>query len=240
MTEWISHRGYCATASENTAEAFRAAQSVGFHHIETDLRLTADGHIVLCHDPDLRRVADQPLNISLSTRRQLLEVRLRRGERLFFLDELLDQFSHLQWTFDFKEENNPRILNVFSELIERKGMKEWISLNVTFLTWDSALEEDLKRTYRGARFYARLEECKRAGITQLLHLGFLSGVSSSKIYSLTSRYKGISLFRSALVKRYHRQGARVLAFLPESATDAKAALEAGFDQILSDHPPLSA
>jgi len=239
MTEWISHRGYCSTASENTAEAFRAAQSVGFHHIETDLRLTADGHIVLCHDPDLSRVSGQPVNVSSSTREQLLEVRLNRGERLFFLDELLDQFKNLQWTFDFKEQQNPSILHIFSELIALKGMQEWIVTNVTFLAWDLALENDLRKRYSSARFYARLEECKRAGIAHLLHLGFLSGVKPSKIYSLASRFKGVPLFRSELVNRYHHQGARVLAFLPETQEEAKAALKAGFDQILSDHPPIS-
>ena len=53
---WISHRGYAKKYTENSQEAFDAALDLGFEFLETDLRITADGHIVLCHDPDFRRL----------------------------------------------------------------------------------------------------------------------------------------------------------------------------------------
>jgi phosphatidylglycerol phospholipase C len=41
---------------ENTLESFRAAAAAGCDAIETDLRVSRDGVIVLCHDRSLERV----------------------------------------------------------------------------------------------------------------------------------------------------------------------------------------
>ena len=239
MVEWISHRGYCQSAAENTLASFRAAEAIGFRHIETDLRLTKDRQIVLCHDEDLERMAGLSQRIEGSTREELQKVRLSDGSSLCFLDELLDQFEHLRWTFDIKEPHGAELLSSFYELIYFKKKERWISSHVTFLAWSPVVESGMKAEFPQAQFYARLEECKRAGLAHLARLSFLSGVTPSKIYSLSQRIYGVSLFQKSLVDRYHKQGAQVLAFLPETREDARRALKAGFDQILSDHPPIS-
>lgn len=52
---WISHRGLHQRHVENSLHAFEAAAEAGFHTLETDLRTTRDGLIVLHHDPALIR-----------------------------------------------------------------------------------------------------------------------------------------------------------------------------------------
>lgn len=49
LPQAIAHRGYSAVAPENTMEAFRRAVDAGAHAIETDLRLSRDGVVVLMH-----------------------------------------------------------------------------------------------------------------------------------------------------------------------------------------------
>ena len=68
---WISHRGYTAKAVENTAPAFQAAMDIGFKHLETDLRMTGDGQIVLIHDETLSRLANDRRRVRDLTRREL-------------------------------------------------------------------------------------------------------------------------------------------------------------------------
>jgi glycerophosphoryl diester phosphodiesterase len=46
----VGHRGDSAHNPENTLISFQRAIEKGAAGIETDLRLTADGHIVLIHD----------------------------------------------------------------------------------------------------------------------------------------------------------------------------------------------
>jgi len=51
----IAHRGSSAHAPENTLAAFELAVAQGVHAIELDAKLSADGHVVVIHDPDVRR-----------------------------------------------------------------------------------------------------------------------------------------------------------------------------------------
>lgn len=53
-----AHRGFSEKYPENTMEAFRAALEVGADEIETDVRVTADGELVLIHDDTVGRTTD--------------------------------------------------------------------------------------------------------------------------------------------------------------------------------------
>jgi glycerophosphoryl diester phosphodiesterase len=63
----IGHRGVAAHAPENTLAGFRAAKMLGCAWVEFDVRLTADGALVLCHDDRLERTTDGRGRISRLT-----------------------------------------------------------------------------------------------------------------------------------------------------------------------------
>jgi glycerophosphoryl diester phosphodiesterase len=56
----IGHRGAPDLATENTRRSFELAMSAGVDVVETDVRLTADGHIVCFHDDDFQRLCGRP------------------------------------------------------------------------------------------------------------------------------------------------------------------------------------
>lgn len=51
----VGHRGNAAHAPENTLESFRQAVALGVDALELDVRLTADGEVVVHHDPTVTR-----------------------------------------------------------------------------------------------------------------------------------------------------------------------------------------
>ena len=51
----VGHRGNAAHAPENTLESFDQAVALGVDALEFDVRLTADGHVVVHHDPTVAR-----------------------------------------------------------------------------------------------------------------------------------------------------------------------------------------
>ena len=55
----IGHRGAAARAPENTLAGLRCASALGCDWVEFDVRLTADGALVLCHDARLDRTTDR-------------------------------------------------------------------------------------------------------------------------------------------------------------------------------------
>jgi len=59
----IAHRGGGREVPENTWSAVEHVAALGLEWMETDLRLTADGVVVLSHDEDLRRTANDPRTV---------------------------------------------------------------------------------------------------------------------------------------------------------------------------------
>lgn len=53
-----AHRGDCARYPENTIPAFRAALEAGVDQVETDVRVTKDGELVLIHDATVDRTTN--------------------------------------------------------------------------------------------------------------------------------------------------------------------------------------
>ena len=56
----FAHRGASAYAPENTLPAFELALQQAADAIELDVKLTADGHVVIIHDQTLLRTTGQP------------------------------------------------------------------------------------------------------------------------------------------------------------------------------------
>jgi len=54
----IAHRGGASLAPENTLTCYRKGIEAGADMIETDIHLTRDGHIVVCHDERVDRTTD--------------------------------------------------------------------------------------------------------------------------------------------------------------------------------------
>ncbi|MBE0618231.1 MAG: glycerophosphodiester phosphodiesterase, partial [Proteobacteria bacterium] len=77
--EVFAHRGSSEEHPENTLEAFSAALREGATGIETDLRLTRDGVIVLLHDENLGRTAGDPRRVAELSAADLRRVRERTG-----------------------------------------------------------------------------------------------------------------------------------------------------------------
>ena len=63
----VAHRGASAHAPENTLASFRRAVKDGADAVELDVRLTADGAVVVIHDASLRRTANQRRRVDAST-----------------------------------------------------------------------------------------------------------------------------------------------------------------------------
>ncbi len=60
----IAHRGANRFAPQNTLRAFEKAIDFNSDGVETDIQITKDGHLVLCHDSTVNRTSDGKGKIS--------------------------------------------------------------------------------------------------------------------------------------------------------------------------------
>lgn len=76
-TLMIAHRGLSGLEIENTDRAFIAAGERSYFGIEADVRRTADGKLIICHDEDLKRIAWKNILVEETAYDELLSVKLR-------------------------------------------------------------------------------------------------------------------------------------------------------------------
>ena len=69
----LGHRGYSDRFPENTMLAFEKAIEHGFDGIETDVHLSKDGQLVLCHDEKINRTSNGRGYIKDYTYKQLMQ-----------------------------------------------------------------------------------------------------------------------------------------------------------------------
>lgn len=93
----IGHRGAKGLAPENTLAAFRVGLAAGADGVEFDVQRTSDGHLVVFHDDNFKRIAGVDGRIVTSTLAMLRELDVGRhfgpqyaGEVIPTLDDVLD------------------------------------------------------------------------------------------------------------------------------------------------------
>lgn len=136
-----AHRGAGVEQPENTMPAFRRALEIGADALETDLHMTIDGHIVVSHDPDGRRMTDTAKRIRDAT---LAEVRTwdagrgfvdahgnrpfaNRGYRIPTLHELLTEMPPVPLNVDIKQ-SSPSMLSTLISLLTRTNSEHRVTL----------------------------------------------------------------------------------------------------------------
>jgi len=94
----VAHRGASAEQPENTLRAFEAAVDLGADAVEFDVRMSADGHPVVVHDPAVDRTTDGHGLVRDLTLAELKGLRVRssqggKAEEIPTLDETLELLS---------------------------------------------------------------------------------------------------------------------------------------------------
>lgn len=95
----IAHKGASRFAPENTFAAFDQAVEMDADYLEIDLQLTRDHQFVVCHDPFLKRTANQTGEIPKMTIREVMQVDVGswfdpvfKGEKIPSLIEVINRY----------------------------------------------------------------------------------------------------------------------------------------------------
>lgn len=146
----VAHRGGAVLGPENSLGCIERGMAVGARWIEIDVHLSADGEIVVCHDPSVDRTTDGEGYISETDYASLRRLRLLdadgnpTGEHLPTLDEVLDLIKgRANLLLEIKQSRHslPGIEQACVDCIRRHGATE----SVTIQSFDDEVLETVHR-----------------------------------------------------------------------------------------------
>jgi glycerophosphoryl diester phosphodiesterase len=234
QVRFFSHRGGRMEFDENTIPAFEASYKAGYRGYETDIRMTKDGKLVILHDSNLTRTTDTEGVVEQMTEAQIRKARTKKGNRVMFLDELMDWLdSKGDVTYvEFELKTSPvdlypeeRLREYCDKLYERVMRNKPEGATYLFTSGD----------YRGLRYLQQ----KHPGVQMLLITGkpcndeTIALCKAMGIDRLGATMDGTS---RAAVKKAHEQGLIVSLWPGQSTADAMLGVYLGADFLCTDIP----
>lgn len=99
----IGHRGAAGSELENTLASLQQAVNLGVYAIEFDVRRTKDGHLVVCHDGDLKRISNDSRKINQLTLKTLQKIPLLTSANVPTLTEAMEVIGSKRAVIELKD-----------------------------------------------------------------------------------------------------------------------------------------
>ena len=118
----IGHRGAMAYATENSRESINRAIDFKVNMIEIDVRYSKDNGPVVFHDEKIDRLTDGSGKVSEMTLKELNSFKLKNGEKILTLEELLTKYlEDILINLELKEDHiSEEIVTVLSKFDTRR------------------------------------------------------------------------------------------------------------------------
>ena len=232
----FAHRGASAHAPENTLAAFELALAQNADAIELDVKLSADGHVVVIHDPTVDRTTGSKgrvKDLSLAELRSLEAGRFfseqYRGEKIPTLEEVFEAVGkRIFINVELTNYDTPRdqLVETVCMLVKKFGLQNHVMFS-------SFLASNLSK----ARAY--LPEVPRG----LLALNGLLGAWARSFGFAFGKYHALHPYLKDVtpeqVQRVHRLQRRVHVWTVNLAEDMRRLFHWGVDAIFTDDPQLA-
>jgi glycerophosphoryl diester phosphodiesterase len=240
------HRGAAAELPENTMASFERALAVGVDVLEMDVHMTADGGIVVSHDPSGARMAGANWPIAEAS---LAEVQRwdagwgfidAAGCRPFAgcgfsvptLNEVLSAFPNVELNIDIKP-YRPSMVEPLLSLLTSSGAEE----RVTLASFHGPVIREVRaRRFRGATVLAADEVRALLVAPARLWRALGSYLGPAHAVQVPPRIGRLDLASPRFIARCHALGLRVDYWVVNEPRQAEMLLARGADGIITDDP----
>lgn len=243
MTRLYAHRGAAAELPENTLPSFERAVSYGAHALEMDVQMTADGVVVVSHDPDGQRMCRESNAIKATTFAELAtwdagwgfasgdgdRPFADSGYRIPRFAEILDAFPDHIINVDLKQ-SQPSMVASVMKIVRQAGAEERVIL--------ASFSQATLLHLRGAGYGGITAMASMDLVTSLFLPGWLArrlplrGLAAQ----IPTRHGRYELATKANIARLHAIGARVDVWTINDIEQARGLLAIGVDGIMTDDP----
>ncbi|HLF73678.1 MAG TPA: glycerophosphodiester phosphodiesterase family protein [Anaerolineales bacterium] len=232
----FAHRGASAHAPENTLAAFELALAQGADGIELDVKLSADGQVIVIHDATVDRTTDGHGRVKDMPLKELRALDAGssfagnyRGEKVPTLEEVFETLGKRTFiNVELTNYNTPRdhLVESVCMLVRRFGLQGRVLFSSFFASNLSMARVLLPEVPRGL-----------LALNGLLGAWARSfGFAFGKYQALHPNLKDVT---PQQVQRVHRLQRRVYVWTVNTAEDMRGLFDWGVDGIFTDDPQLA-
>ena len=225
--------------AENSLECIRKGLDAGASSIEIDVHITADGHIVVCHDPTVDRTTNGSGTINGMTIEQIKELRLLENgavtdQQIPTLEqvlEVIDGRAELLLEIKRTNGNNKGLEQRILEILRQHGALKYTAIQ--------SFDDNVLETLHSLDSTLQLEKllfCKFLGIPVIFDGTFscFSPQKYSYIRSFNFYHRGLS---KSLSEYLHKNGYRTRIW---TLNDPRAIPDIELEGVITDRPDLFA
>lgn len=227
----VGHRGARGEAPENTLASFQVAVEAGVPEIELDVRLSADGHLIVVHDKEIDRTTWNKGTVQRYTRAELNLLDARRNTPGWHsatgIPSLSDviQFCPPTMRFQFEVKTDTRAAlaakaSKLKQLIDEMQLHDRVmvtSSDSVFLRMLGTISNNIKRGY----------------VCQYRYLRPTHRARTLNCEWVIAHY---SLINERMVRRAKRKGLRLSVWTVNDLNEAERLVALGVDSIITDFP----
>ena len=224
MTAVIAHRGASAEAPENSLEALELGMALGADAIELDVRRTADGALLVMHDPTLDRTTDASGRIAGLTRAEIAGVHLTNGAPIPELRDVLRAFPDVEITVDVKEAGAAADVVALVRALGR--------IERTILYVEDGTDTPAFRGYEGRRATSTAQATRLA-----LEPDWVTGAASHEVPEVVHtplEWRGVPVVTQAFVRRVRETGRSVQVWTIDDPETVGRLADWGADGIITN------
>lgn len=245
----LAHRGNSQEYPENTEASFRSAYELGVDVIETDVRLMKDGEVLIFHDPDLSRCADDNRLISSLRLKDLKEIDMGyqfskdggntnphrgKGIRPLLLREALSLFPETRFNIDLKDKDKTLAIKA-AEVIKAAAAEKRVCV-ASF--HHNSIETFRNELPEAASSFSQKEMVK---VILLYRSGWVpASVKSGQVQAvqIPETAGSYRLIRPSFIKWCHKNKLALQVWTINDEEKMKQLISEGVDGIFSDIPEM--
>jgi glycerophosphoryl diester phosphodiesterase len=229
----FAHRGWHLgelAGMENSLTAFRRAVAEGYCYLETDVRATQDGVVVIMHDATLDRTTDRSGEIEQLDWQVVRTARVNGREAVCRLSDLLEELPNTLLNIDVKADS---AVTPILDLLQRTGRWSQVCL--------ASFSETRLRRLRaaaGPRLLTSMGSASAAALRlrAMCPMPPRAAPIDGALAQLPVRWCGLPVLNRGLVRYAHRLGIEVHAWTVNRAAEMRALLDLGVDGLITDRP----
>lgn len=233
----IGHRGARGLAPENTLAAFQAGMDAGADGVELDVQRTADGHLVVFHDDDLKRICGVSGRIVTSTLAQLRELDAGRHLGPQFAGQVIPTLAEV---FDLLPAASFVNIEAKRFRLRTDGLEAAL---VDFIRSRNLYHRCLVSSFNPLILWriGRMDRRISLGLLYEPDLPLLLGQAwPRRLMHVHALHPWTGQVTAKLVHQAHQEGYRVNTWTVNTPEEMRRVIDLGVDGIITDYPDLLA